>query len=206
MSRFSRITIPAGCACLLLIAFLVFAPKMRPAGDSRSSAGQEVGKSLSSTSRSTSNQEAPRSEHSRDRTPAMKSFDQVESILGDQSADDKATAIKLIELAARSEVSIGERTEALSHAVLLAPDSEGVRLVALAQEKSLSPELGQILLSDFHNRPDPTRLAGAVALAKSADPSIRKEAIDLVRFLTDANDPDADDSEALRRAEAKLKN
>lgn len=130
----------------------------------------------------------------------------MESILTDQSADDKATAIKLIELVAKSEISIEERTEALSHAVLLAPDSEGDRLVALAQQRLLSPELGQILLSDFHNRPDPTRLAGAVALAKSADPSIRKEAIDLVRFLTDANDPDADDFEALRRAEAKLKN
>ncbi len=130
----------------------------------------------------------------------------MESILGDQSTDDKATAIKLIGLAARSEISLEERTEALSHAVLLTPDSEGVRLVALAQQESLSPELGQILLSDFHNRPDPTRLAGAVALAKSADPSIRKEAIDLVRFLTDESDPESDDSETLKRAEAKLKN
>lgn len=205
MSRFSRIIIPAGCACLVLIALLVFAPKMRLAGDSPT-VGQEVGNSRSSPSRSTSNQEVSRSEHSRDRTPSRRSFDQVESILGDQSTDDKATAIKLIGLAARSEISLEERTEALSHAVLLTPDSEGVRLVALAQQESLSPELGQILLSDFHNRPDPTRLAGAVALAKSADPSIRKEAIDLVRFLTDESDPESDDSETLKRAEAKLKN
>ena len=143
--------------------------------------------------------------HARERTTPSKSFDQVESILNDQGADDAATAIRLIELAGRSEISIEERIEALTHAVLLTPDSEGSGLVALAQQQMLAPELAGILLSDFHNRPDPTRLAGAVALAKNGNRSIQEEAMNLVRFLIDGTDAEGNGSEALRKAETRLK-
>lgn len=135
----------------------------------------------------------------------MKSFKQIDAILTDQSVDDAATSVRLLEIVGRTDVSIEERVEALSHAVLLTPNSEGSRLVALAQNHALPPELGEILLSDFHNRPDPTRLAGAVALAKCDDSTIRKEAMDLVRFLTGEPGEDASDEEAMNKAEVRLK-
>ncbi len=205
MSRSSRITTAAGCACLLVIALLVFMTQDPVALNLGARGTDEPVKRITASPGSTSRVEDSKAGRDPQRTPPSKSFDQVESILNDQGADNTATAIRLIDLAARPEVSIEERIEALTHAVLLTPDSEGSRLVSLAQQQMLAPELAGILLSDFHNRPDPTRLAGAVALAKNANLSIQEEAMNLVRFLIDGTDAEGNESEALQKAETKLK-
>lgn len=124
----------------------------------------------------------------------------------DTTRDDAATAVRLQDLAAKKDISLEERIEALSHAVLLTPDAQGEGLVALARDRALPQELAAILLSDFHNRPDPVRLAGAVALAKNNDPSTREEAMDLVRFLITGSESEGNDVEILEKAEAKLQN
>ena len=205
MSRSTRFTLAAACTCLLVIVVLVWAPWKSGVPDAASDRGKEGRSGQDSPPHQGGSPQAAGTGRPRERVPAGKSFDQVESILTDQAADDATTAIRLLDLSGRSDVSLEERIEALSHAVLLTPDSEGSRLVALARQDSLAPEMAEILLSDFHNRPDPTRLAGAVALARNRDQAIRSEAMDLVRFLIDEPEPEGDDSRALKKAEAKLK-
>ena len=190
---------------MLVIALLLYVTHAPVTPSLGAGAIEEPVKRIAASTGTPSRAEDSRAGHDPERTHHSKSFDQVESILNDQGADDATTAIRLIELAARSEVTIEERAEALTHAVLLTPDSEGPRLVALAQQQKLAPELAGILLSDFHNRPDPTRLAGAVALAKNGNSSIQEEAMNLVRFLIDGSDAEGNDSEALHKAETRLK-
>lgn len=190
---------------MFVIALLLYINRDPVASGPGGGAADPQGKRIAVIPGATSRPEDSGVGRDRKRTPPSKSFDPVESILNDQSADDAATAIRLIDLAGRSDVSIEERIEALTHAVLLTPDSEGPRLIALAQQQMLAPELAGILLSDFHNRPDPTRLAGAVALAKNGNRSIQEEAMNLVRFLIDGSDAEGDNSDALQKAETKLK-
>jgi hypothetical protein len=129
----------------------------------------------------------------------------IEGVLRDTAIGDDEAARKLLALAKAKEESVQRRLEALKHAVLLTDGAEEKGLVELAQDKSLPVALAQELLDDFYRREDPTRLAGALALAKNDDASVREDAMELLRFLMDEGEgEEGTDVEVLEKAESRL--
>lgn len=206
MSRSSKLLLAAG-ACLLVVVAVLLPSRQKsseapPAGSSHIT--QREAKPVSGSEQG-GPAKRPDRVKARDDQQSSGSA-QLDAILRDTTRDDAAVAVKLQDMAGRKELPLEERIEALEHAVLLTPDGQGEGLVALARDPALAPELASILLSDFHNRPDPVRLAGAVALAKNKDTATRGEAMDLVRFLVTGNESEGNDVEILEKAEAKLQN
>ncbi|MFD0892172.1 hypothetical protein KBB96_12140 [Luteolibacter ambystomatis] len=207
MSRSSKLLLAAS-VCLLAVLAILLTSRQKSSGTSsvvlpRATTQREVKPAAGSDQGG----QIKRPERGRVREDQQSSGSaQLDAILRDTTRDDAAVAVKLQDLAGRKDIPLEERIEALEHAVLLTPDGQGEGLVALARDPALPPELASILLSDFHNRPDPVRLAGAVALAKNKDASTRGEAMDLVRFLVTGNESEGNDVEILEKAEAKLQN
>jgi len=151
---------------------------------------------------------AERSRRSRASSPPVKDepvFERVESILRNTNASDTQAATALLKLVEDPSISLAERHAALSHAILLTPDTQAQSLVSLGSRNDLPAELATELLADFHNRPDPWRLAGAVALARHPDPKIKSQVLELVRFLIGAEADDADSEAVLDAAAAQLR-
>jgi len=210
MPRSTKLLLAAGACLLMVVAFLLM-PRQK-SGDAAASGpahSTSVSKDKDGKAGAGSDQAGPvkrPTERVRPPVGSSSGSERLDAILRDDTRDDAAVAVKLQDLAARKDVPLEERIDALEHAVLLTPDAQGEGLVALARDPGLPPELASVLLSDFHNRPDPVRLAGAVALAKNNDASTRGEAMDLVRFLVTGNESEGNDVEILEKAEAKLQN
>jgi len=148
------------------------------------------------------------SRRSRASSPPVKDepvFERVESILRNTKANDAQTALALLKLTEDSSIPIAERHAALSHAILLTPDAQAQSLVSLGSRSDFPGELAKELLADFHNRSDPWRLAGAVALARHSDPVIRSQSLELVRFLIGAEADETDSEAVLDAATAQLR-
>jgi hypothetical protein len=205
MARSNRHFALAGILSLVVL-LSVFLLRSGDKPDKVSSGGDHA--EVTGKGASSSQGEAPTVSAQRARTrdvgPAP-SFPRVEAIIEDNSLTDAQAAEKLQELVAQEDVASAEKQEALEHAIILSSDELGKGLVKLAGKPALAPELAEMLLADFHNRKDPDRLAGAVALAKNDDASVREEAMELLRFLMDEGEgEEGTDVEILEKAESRL--
>lgn len=200
MLRSSRVSILVGAICLLgAVGFIVLKNKdhsPRAPQASQAASPSTEGKGGKGPSRSADIRSARMDEAAGDPL--------IEEVLRDTGIGNDEAARKLQALAKAKEESLKRRLEALKHAILLTDGAEEKGLVELAQDKSLPASLAQELLDDFYGRKDPTRLAGAVALAKNDDASVREDAMELLRFLMDEGEEEGTDVEILEKAESRL--
>lgn len=203
MSRKPNKTLLLALACVvaLVAALLLFRSKEPASGAAQSGSGtsQNGVEPRQSSGDGQGRTRAPRPNQDGNGVSSR-----VDRIITDESLTDSQAGSKLLAIAAQGDLELEEREEALSHAVMLIPEEEGGQLVDLAATTGLPPVLGNVLLGEFHNRKDPVRLQGAVALAGQQDPEIRGGGLDLVRFLVGEADDDDDDAAMLAKAQRRL--
>jgi len=152
---------------------------------------------------------ATRSRPSEEKKEAeRKDLEQINQWLADQSVTPEAAAKNLWGLATDSSRTVPVRDEALTHALNLTDDETfgSMVLPLLAKKGLLSEDMGEKVLDDLYNRPDPLKLQGTLALFQSSSGELHTHVRELLVF--ELEDPDANelgDAELIRRANERLK-
>jgi hypothetical protein len=164
-----------------------------------------------STSSAPAEIEAPatRSRPSEEKKEAeRKDIEQINQWLADESVTPEAAAKNLWGLATDPSRTAPVRDEALTHALNLTDDETfgSIVLPLLSKKGLLSEDMGEKLLDDLYNRPDPLKLQGTLALFQNSSGELHTHVRELLVF--ELEDPDAQelsDAELIRRANERLK-
>lgn len=121
--------------------------------------------------------------------PAEKEiYPEIDAIVGNTNISNEEAADSLIRIAAHTSASLGERTEALSHAMLLANDEKFNAICALAKDAEFPVELADMVTTELYNRPLSSQIAGTMMLLDHLDTGVSSRAAELLAFVIERED------------------
>lgn len=136
-----------------------------------------------------------------------KDLEQINQWLADESVTPDAAAKNLWGMAADAKRSEAVRTEALLHALNLTSDEEfASQVIPLLSGKGIwSEELGEKILDDLYNRPNPIKLQGTLELFQNSTGELHTHVRELLVFeLGDPDDSNLSDAELIRLGRERM--
>jgi hypothetical protein len=115
-------------------------------------------------------------------------YPEVDALVGNTNLSNEETARGLISIVARNSASLGEREEALSHAMLLTADEKFNSICELTKDQAFPVELADMVATELYNRPLSNQIEGSLILLDNLDVGVSGRAAELLSFVIERED------------------
>ncbi len=129
----------------------------------------------------------------------------VDALVGNSNLSNDDSARGLIAIVAGNSASLGEKIEALSHAMLLTSDENFNSICELTKKQDFPVELADMVATELYNRPLHNQIEGSLILLDYLDSGVSGRAAELLSFVIEREDLQHQVNELRMEAMKKLK-